>query len=706
MKRANVLQVVLTIVVALVPLLPRSLQTAAGTASRAAARPARLDILWADPRTMMYSSGPGEGERLMAPAAFQSNITVAYDAGFAAVPAAQAAFQAAVDIWRTVIASPAAIRVNASYRDLGNPNILGSAGPTFLCANGSGQPNTYYAAALSDKLTGTGAHCSASAFEINANFNSTFSNWDFGTTGAPVGGKYNFLTVVLHEIGHGLGLYGSMTASGGVGSYRSTPDIYDRFAVTGASAPLLGFVSPSAALGSQLISNNTFFNGPLTRSQNGNTNARLETHDFVATFGFPAGQNFVQGSSYSHIDEILYSGTPNGLMTYALAMAEVYTDPGPIVRGILADEGWGSATLGSNPLLTIDVPPSGTTVGFTFTVSGWAIDRAAPSGTGVDQVHVYAYPAGGGPGIPLGVATYGQLRSDVGAAFGAQFNNSGFTFNASGLDHGAYTLTVYARSTMTGTFNVSASKAITVSGPSPAMSLDRPLTNGTSGSTVTASGWAIDLGAPTGTGVDQVHVWAFPTAGGSPVALGVATYGLSRPDVGAAFGNTRFNNSGFKVAAPLPPGNYTITAYLHSTVTGTFILTASATNVTVNATNSNPQMNIDAPPPNASRARPFTLSGWAVDAGAASGTGVDAIHVYGFPAGGGPQIFVGAITSFTPRPDVGAYIGSSQFNNCGYSITISSSNLPAAGSYDFYVFAHSTVTGNFPIARIVRVNVS
>jgi subtilisin family serine protease len=364
--------------------------------------------------------------------------------------------------------------------------------------------------------------------------------------------------------------------------------------------------------------------------------------------------------------------------------------------------------MGPGPILTIDNPTAGSTKTGPFSFNGWAIDRGATSGTGIDMVHVYAYAASGGGPIAVGAASYGSSRPDVGAAYGSQFTNSGYTINVPLLPNDSYTLIAYGHSTVSNAFIVTASVGIVTNGPvpHPAMSLDRPLSSSTSGSTVTASGWAIDTGGTSGTGVDQVHVWAFPTGGGSPTALGVATYGLSRPDVGAAFGNSRFNNSGFQIAAPLPPGNYTITAYMHSTVSGTFSLTASATNVTVNSTNSNPQMNIDAPPPGASRTRPFTISGWAVDTGAASGTGVDAIHVWAIPVGGGSQFFVGAVTSFTARPDVGAYLGNSQFNNCGYSITIDGSNVPSPGSYDFHVFAHSTVTGNFPIARIVRVNVS
>jgi len=366
------------------------------------------------------------------------------------------------------------------------------------------------------------------------------------------------------------------------------------------------------------------------------------------------------------------------------------------------------AAMGPGPLETIDTPTNGSTKTGPFTFSGWAIDRGAATGTGIDQVHVYAYPSGGGAPFGLGIATYGASRPDIGSAFGSQFTNSGFSLNVGLIPNGSYAIRAFGHSTVSNAFIVTATATIVFNAPvpNPLMSLDRPLTNSTSGSTLTVSGWAVDRGAPTGTGVDQVHVYAYPTGGGSPIGLGVATYGLSRPDVASGLGDSRFTNSGFQIAAPLAAGNYTITAYMHSTVSGTFNLTASATNVTVNSTTSNPQMNIDTPTAGASRTRPFTISGWAVDAGAPSGPGIDAIHVYAFPVAGGSPVFVGVGTYGTSRPDVGSYIGSSQFNNSGYTITVNSSNLPAAGVYDFYVFARSTVTGNFPIARIVRVTVS
>jgi hypothetical protein len=153
------------------------------------------------------------------------------------------------------------------------------------------------------------------------------------------------------------------------------------------------------------------------------------------------------------------------------------------------------------------------------------------------------------------------------------------------------------------------------------------------------------------------------------------------------------------------PGNYTIIAYMHSTVSFAFTAWVTTANVTVNSTNSNASMYIDTPAPNTTRLRPFTISGWAVDSGATTGTGIDAVHVWAFPVGGAPQFPVGAAATGLSRPDVGAYLGDSRFNSSGFSLTLSSANVPSPGTYDFYVFGRSTVTGTFNIWRIVRVTV-
>jgi hypothetical protein len=83
-------------------------------------------------------------------------------------------------------------------------------------------------------------------------------------------------------------------------------------------------------------------------------------------------------------------------------------------------------------------------------------------------------------------------------------------------------------------------------------------------------GWATDVSAAEGTGIDIVQVWAYPLAGGPPVFLGAASYGAPRPDVAAVHGE-RFRNSGFGlVVQGLPQGGYDLAVFAWSTGKGDF----------------------------------------------------------------------------------------------------------------------------------------
>jgi hypothetical protein len=105
--------------------------------------------------------------------------------------------------------------------------------------------------------------------------------------------------------------------------------------------------------------------------------------------------------------------------------------------------------------MSIDSPANGTTVPRTLDVAGWAVDTGAASGTGVDTLHIYAYPSPGSGQAPvyLGAAFYAGARPDIGATFGAQFTNSGYSLRVTLPGAGVYDIVVYARSTVTGTFN-------------------------------------------------------------------------------------------------------------------------------------------------------------------------------------------------------------------------------------------------------------
>ena len=110
----------------------------------------------------------------------------------------------------------------------------------------------------------------------------------------------------------------------------------------------------------------------------------------------------------------------------------------------------------------------------------------------------------------------------------------------------------------------------------PAMSVDAPVTRSTVTRPFLIGGWAIDRDAPSGTGVDAVHIYAYRDGDPSQGQfIGWALLGFSRPDVAAAFGNAQFTQSGFNLwmsDSTLTPGNYRFDVYAHSTVVNTFAL--------------------------------------------------------------------------------------------------------------------------------------
>jgi hypothetical protein len=207
-------------------------------------------------------------------------------------------------------------------------------------------------------------------------------------------------------------------------------------------------------------------------------------------------------------------------------------------------------------------------------VAGWAIDIHAAVGTGVDAVHVWAFPQSGAP-IFVGVATLGGARPDLGALFGAQFSNSGFEVTGS-LPDSAYTIVAYRHRASTGQFDQLAVRTITVRTPSTmAMAVDA--VTSVKNKPLTVQGWALDGRSSIGSGVDLVHVWAFPVGPGSPVFVGILAVGTGpdRPDVAQIYG-ARFHAAGFAgtpsggIGAALSPGTYNVTVFAHSIATGKF----------------------------------------------------------------------------------------------------------------------------------------
>jgi len=113
----------------------------------------------------------------------------------------------------------------------------------------------------------------------------------------------------------------------------------------------------------------------------------------------------------------------------------------------------------------IETPANGTEVASSFVLSGWSVDLASVSGTGVDIVLAWAFPvdrdasgalpAGSGPDpgatpIWIGAASPGPPRSELGRIYGPAFVDAAYRFNISTLAPGTYDLAVYPRRTSTG----------------------------------------------------------------------------------------------------------------------------------------------------------------------------------------------------------------------------------------------------------------
>jgi hypothetical protein len=288
--------------------------------------------------------------------AAKSTFKVTYR-GFS--PAAQAAFQKAVDIWASILSSPIPIYIDATYRRIPRSDassvILGQAGPGDYTTNfnGSQRAFTWYPIALAEKMAQAPLNTDGEP-DIFAEFNSDV-NWYFDKGDAVVPqGQFDFVAIVLHELCHGLGFtstYRANTTQAAWGDLSNSgatyPRIYDYLIVNGKDESLLNttlFANPSTLLRSQLTSNNLFFNSPLATAINNNTKPKVY-----------APTTYEGGSSISHLDDATYrSGDRNSLMTSAASQREIIRDPGPITLNILAQMGGKGTSLLHTPKADIE----------------------------------------------------------------------------------------------------------------------------------------------------------------------------------------------------------------------------------------------------------------------------------------------------------------------------------------------------------------
>jgi len=240
----------------------------------------------------------------------------------------------ASEIWETMLTSEVPIRVEVTWMEL-EQQALAAAGPTTLFRGITGAPDPFiwYPVALAEAIVGDTLNENSNP-DIVVRVNNQI-DWYLGTDGNTPRGRFDLATVVLHELGHGLGFLSSSTATDTTGmlGLNDIPFIYDEFLVTGNERQLTNpvlFDNPSKELLDAFTGNNLFFDSPTAADFNDNRNPRIF-----------APSNFDRGSSISHLDEFAFRSDAEGaLMTPRISSGEAIHRPGNITLGIMREIGW------------------------------------------------------------------------------------------------------------------------------------------------------------------------------------------------------------------------------------------------------------------------------------------------------------------------------------------------------------------------------
>jgi hypothetical protein len=238
------------------------------------------------------------------------------------------AIQAALDAWSMSYTSAVPIHVQASFTRQGFGGILASATPAkyFHGFKGAPDPDLWYPSAMANALAGK--DLDAANPEIIININSAMANQFYiGTDGNCPTNQYDLESILLHEVGHGLGFLSndSYDTFFGYGSIEQ-PKPFDAYAQLPDGRRLMDLPSPSVELG-KALSDNLVWSGKNGVAANNGVKPKL----FTPT-------TYQQGSSVSHLDEATFSSSEfDSVMTPNLGAGEVFHEPGPIALAMMAD---------------------------------------------------------------------------------------------------------------------------------------------------------------------------------------------------------------------------------------------------------------------------------------------------------------------------------------------------------------------------------
>ncbi len=230
--------------------------------------------------------------------------------------------------WNAVLNIPsgAPVEIDFYWQPL-DPGFLGSSRPTYIERLASLPTLDYYPVSLANALLDTDLRPDDAEIEIAvaSNLYNVSNGWYAGTGPVPFDRRDLYSTMV-HEIGHGLGFIGTARKpTAGQPTLDQIPMVFDRLARYNG-APIVGIPNLSSAL----TSNNLHIN--------------LGGERLLQLY---APGSFVNGSSFSHLDEKYQPGQPGSMMTPALGRGQTDRRIDAAVLGVMLGIGW---DVKANPL--------------------------------------------------------------------------------------------------------------------------------------------------------------------------------------------------------------------------------------------------------------------------------------------------------------------------------------------------------------------
>lgn len=232
-------------------------------------------------------------------------------------------FQYAAGAWGLRLAGTIPVVIGATFEPLFGDElwaVLGGAGPTTVHAGfgGAERADTWFVAAVANQQDGRDLNdigVSGGQAEVGAVFSSTVDgpvvlgdiSFYYGLDGKPPGKDIDFLTVVLHEIGHGLGFLDLLDETGA--KFNDKDDAYMVWLEDPNISPkALSAMTDAKREMAMTDSGNLLWFGPAVKAASGFLTSARRPDGRVQMY---APDPYEPGSSVSHFDVAV---SPNELM--------------------------------------------------------------------------------------------------------------------------------------------------------------------------------------------------------------------------------------------------------------------------------------------------------------------------------------------------------------------------------------------------------